>query len=201
MTIGESPRAQLYEPLAQIRNDRTRLQFVIRSGMAPAEQLAAVRRALRQVEPSAGLEVETMFAGIGFAFLASQVGAALMGSVGALALFLALMGLYGVLAYSITRRTREIGVRIAVGATSKHVSRLVLADFARMLTAGVGIGLAVSLLATRPLAIFFVPGLHPSDPASFAAVTAVLGVTGVLAALGPLRRAVKVDPLKCLRTE
>ena len=124
-----------------------------------------------------------------------------MGSVGALALFLSLIGLYGVLAYSITRRTREIGVRVAIGATPTQVSRLVLADFARMLAVGIGIGLAVSLLATRPLAIFFVPGLRPSDPASFAAVIAVLGATGVLAALGPLRRALRVDPLECLRSE
>jgi predicted permease len=201
MTIGENPRPQLYEPLAQIRNDRTRIQFVIRSAMPPAEQIGAIRETLRQAEPSAGLEVETMFAGIGFAFLPSQVGAALMGSVGALALVLALIGLYSVLAYSIARRTREIGVRVAIGATPTDVSQLVLADFARMLAVGIGIGLAVSLLATRPLAIFFVPGLRPSDPASFAAVIAVLGATGVLAALGPLRRALRVDPLECLRSE
>jgi predicted permease len=201
MTIGEDPLGQLYEPLAQIRNDRTRIQFAIRSAMPPATQLTAVRQALRDVEPSAGLEVETMFSGIGLAFLPSQIGAALMGSAGALALVLALIGLYGVLAYSITRRTREIGVRIAVGATPKDVSRLVLADFARLLTAGIGIGLAVSLLVTRPLAIFFVPGLRPSDPASFTAVIAVLAAAGILAALGPVRRALSVDPLQCLRCE
>jgi ABC-type antimicrobial peptide transport system permease subunit len=201
MTIGETPRPQLYEPLAQIRNNRTRIQFVIRSATPPAGQIAAVRQALRQVEPSAGLEVETMFAGIGFAFLPSQVGAALMGSVGALALVLALIGLYGVLAYSITRRTREIGIRIAVGATSKDVSNLVFADFARLLAAGIGIGLVVALMMTRPLAIFLVPGLRPSDPASFAMVIAVLGAAGVLAALGPVRRALRINPLECLRSD
>jgi predicted permease len=201
MAIGENPRPQLYEPLAQIRNNRTRIQFVIRSATPPAVQIAAVRQALRQVEPSAGLEVETMFAGIGFAFLPSQVGAALMGSIGALALVLALIGLYGVLAYSITRRTREIGIRIAVGATSKDVSNLVFADFARLLAAGIGIGLAVALLVTRPLAIFLVPGLRPSDPASFALVVAVLGAAGLLAALGPVRRALRIDPLECLRSD
>jgi hypothetical protein len=201
MTIGEDPRPQLYEPLAQIRNDRTRLQFVVRSATPPAAQLAAVRQTLREAEPSAGLEVETMFAGIGFAFLPSQIGAALMGSVGALALLLALIGLYGVLTYSIARRTREIGIRVAVGATSKDVSTLVFADFARLLAAGIGIGLAVALLVTRPLAIFLVPGLRPTDPASFAAVIAVLGAAGVLAALGPVRRALRIDPLESLRCD
>lgn len=201
MTIGENPQPQLYEPLAQIHNDRTRIQFVIRSALPPAGQLAAVRQTLRQAEPSAGLEVETMFAGIGFAFLPSQVGAALMGSVGALALLLAVIGLYGVLAYSITRRAREIGIRLAVGATSKDISNLVLADFARLLAAGIGIGLAIALIVTRPLAIFLVPGLRPSDPASFAAVIAVLGAAGVFASLGPIRRALRIDPLDCLRCD
>jgi len=199
MTIGENPRPQLYEPLAQIHNDRTRIQFVVRSRSGPAGQIAAVRQALRRAEPSAGLEVETMFAGIGFAFLPSQVGAALMGSIGVLALGLSLIGVSGVLAYSITLRRREIGIRVAVGATSRDVTILVLADFARLWAAGVGIGLAFALLVTRPLAIFLVPGLHPSDPASFAAVIAVLGAAGTLAALGPARRALRVDPLEFLR--
>ena len=197
MTIGENPRPQLYQPLAQIHNDRTRIQFVIRSAIPPAGQLAAVRQTLRQMELSAGLEVETMFSGIGFAFLPSQVGAALMGSVGALALLLALIGLYGVLAYSITRRTREIGIRIALGATSKDLSVLVLSDFARLLAIGVGLGLAIALM-TR---LLLVPGLRPSDPASFAAVIAVLGAAGVLAALGPVRRALRIDPLQALRCD
>jgi len=124
-----------------------------------------------------------------------------MGSVGVLALVLALIGLYGVLAFSIAQRTREIGIRVAVGATSKHVSKLVLAEFARLLVAGIGIGLTVALMVTRPLAIFFVPGLRPSDPASFGAVIAVLGATGVLAALGPVQRALRIDPIQCLRLE
>jgi putative ABC transport system permease protein len=201
MTIGEDPRPQLYEPLAQIRNDRSRIQFVARSVLPPAAQLTAVRQTLRQAEPAAGLVVETMFSAIGFAFLPSQVGAVLMGSIGALGLLLAVIGLYGVLAYSVTRRTREIGIRVAIGATPKHVSKMVLGEFARLLAAGVSIGLVMALFVTRPLSMFFVPGLSASDPASFAAVIAVLAITGVLAALGPIRRALGVDPLRCLRYE
>jgi ABC-type antimicrobial peptide transport system permease subunit len=201
MTIGEDPRAQLYQPMAQIVNDRPRLQFVARSATPPAAQLAAVRQALREAEPAAGLEVQTMFSAIGFAFLPSQVGAGLMGSIGALGLLLAVIGLYGVLAYSVARRTREIGIRIAIGASPKHVSAMVLRDFARLLFTGIAIGFAISVLVTRPLSMFFVPGLTASDPASFAAVIAVLALTGVLAAWGPLRRALGVDPLQCLRSE
>jgi predicted lysophospholipase L1 biosynthesis ABC-type transport system permease subunit len=201
MTIGEDPRAQLYEPMAQIRNNRPRFQFVIRSAAPPAAQLTAVRQTLRRAEPAAGLEVETMFSAIGFAFLPSQVGAALMGGIGALGLLLAIIGLYGVLAYSVTRRTREIGIRIAIGASPKHVSRMVLGEFAGLLGAGIGIGLVMALFVTRPLSMFFVPGLSASDPASFGAVVAALAITGTLAALGPVRRALLVDPLLSLRYE
>jgi len=201
MTIGEDARAQLYEPLAQIENDRPRIQFVTRSATPPAAQLTAVRQALRRAEPAAGLEVETMFSAIGFAFLPSQVGAVLMGSIGALALLLAIVGLYGVLAYSVARRTREIGIRIAIGASPGDVVGMMVREFARLLVTGIGIGLVLALFVTRPLSMFFVPGLSASDPATYAAVIAVLGATGMLAALGPVRRALGVDPLECLRYE
>jgi predicted lysophospholipase L1 biosynthesis ABC-type transport system permease subunit len=201
MTIGEDARPQLYEPLAQIKNDRPRIQFVTRSVTPPAAQLAAVHQALRRAEPAAGLEVETMFSAIGFAFLPSQVGAILMGSTGVLGLFLAIIGLYGVLAYSVARRTREIGIRMAIGASPKNVSGMVLREFARLLITGIGLGLGIALFVTRPLSMFFVPGLSASDPASFAAVIAVLGLTGLLATLGPVRRALRVDPPQCLRYE
>jgi predicted permease len=201
MTIGEDPRAQLYEPLAQVPNDRARLQFVVHSAAPPATQLKSVRLALRNAEPGAGLQVETMFSAIGFAFLPSQVGAALMGGIGALGLLLAVMGLYGVLAYSVVRRTREIGIRMAIGAKPADVSLMVLREFTHLLVTGMAIGLAITLFVTKPLAMFFVPGLSPSDPATFALVMGVLAITGMAASLGPVRRALKIDPLGCLRYE
>jgi predicted permease len=201
MTIGEDPRPQLYEPLAQIKNDRPRLQFVARSLTPPAAQLAAVRLAIRQAEPAAGLQVETMFSAIGFAFLPSQVGAVLMGGIGALGLLLAVIGLYGVLAYSVARRTREIGIRMAIGAAPKDVSAMVLREFAHLLVTGIGIGLVITFFVTRPLSLFLVPGLSPSDPFAFGLVIAVLAFTGGVAAMGPVRRALGVDPLECLRYE
>lgn len=201
MTMGENPRAQLYEPLAQIVNDRPRIQFVVRSAVPSGRQIKAVQKALRGVEPAAGIQVETMFRAIGFAFLPSQVGALLMGSVGALGLLLVMIGLYGVLAYSVARRKREIGIRVAIGASPRNVSVLVLREFALMLVVGVAIGLAVTLFVTRPLTLFLVPGLSSSDPASFAAAVGVLGLTAALAVLGPVRRALSLEPLQCLRYE
>jgi putative ABC transport system permease protein len=201
VTIGEEDEPQLYQPLAQIGNDRPQIQFVLRSATPPITQLAAVRQALRRVEPGAGIEVSTLYSSIGLAFLPSQVGAALMGGIGVLGLLLAAIGLYGVTAYSVARRTREIGVRIAIGATRANIARLVLVESAKLLVAGCVAGLLIALFVTKPLAMFFVPGLGPGDPVSFASVVLVLGATGVLATLGPVRRAIRVDPVISLRYE
>ncbi len=201
LTIGEEDLPQLYQPFTQIENSRPRLQFVLRSATPPAAQLAAVREALRRVEPSAGLEVATLFSSVGLAFLPSQIGAVLMGSIGLLGLLLAAIGLYGLLAYTVARRTREIGVRIALGATGREISRMILVEAGTLLAVGSVIGCAIALLVTRPLSMFLVPGLSPSDPASFASVIAVLAATGLLASLGPVRRAISVDVMSCLRYE
>jgi predicted permease len=201
MTIGEDDRPQLYEPLLQIRSNRQDIQFVLRSTLPPAAQINAVHAALRDVEPAAGLEVATMFSSIGLAFLPSQVGAALMSGVGGLGLLLVAVGLSGTLAYSVTRRTREIGLRLAVGATPASVSRMILGEAGRLLAIGAAAGLAITWFITGPLGAFFVPGVTPRDPLSFAVVIVVMGMTGLFAAWGPARRAAAVDPIISLRHE
>lgn len=201
MTIGEPEEPQLYQPLSQVENDRPQIQFVLRSATPPITQLEAVRGALRQIEPGAGVEVRTLYSSIGLAFLPSQIGAVLMGGVGILGLVLAAIGLYGVTAYSVASRTREIGVRLAVGATRAHIARAVLKESAELLAIGSAIGLLLALFVTRPLTVFFVQGLRPADPWSLAAVVLILTATGVLATLDPVRRAIQVDPVTCLRWE
>jgi predicted permease len=201
MTIGEDPQPQLYEPLAQIDNDRQEIQFVIRSAIPPAAQLDAVRRTLHRIEPMAGAEVNTMYASIGLAFLPSQVGALLMGSTGLLGLLLATIGLYGVMAFSVARRTREIGVRVAIGASRADIARLVLGDSARVTLAGIVAGLLIAVLVTKPLAMFLVPGLKPTDPLNFLVVALAMLVTALAATWGPILRALKIDPNSALREE
>jgi hypothetical protein len=201
LSIGEEEKPQLYQPLAQIDNHRPRIQFVVRSAIPPPLQLTPVRQALRRTEPGAGIEVNTMYSSIGLAFLPSQIGAALMGGVGVLGLLLAAIGLYGVMAYSVARRTREIGIRIAVGASRAAISRMVLLESARLVVMGVAPGLLITLFITRPLALFLVPGLSPSDPLTFTLVVFVLAATAAVASLGPLRRAVTIDPAASLRYE
>jgi ABC-type antimicrobial peptide transport system permease subunit len=124
-----------------------------------------------------------------------------MGGIGLLGLLLAAIGLYGVLAYSVTRRTREIGIRIAVGASVREISRMIVLEASRLLAVGSMAGLAIALVVTRPLAVFLVPGLSPSEPTSFVGVMVVLAGTGLVASLGPLRRAIAIDPMRCLRYE
>jgi putative ABC transport system permease protein len=201
MTIGEEPLPQLYEPLAQIANDRTRIQFVVRSATPPAKQVDAVRRTLRRLEPAAGLDVSTLYASIGLAFLPSQVGAALAGSIGILGLTLAAIGLYGVMVYSVTRRTREIGVRMAIGARRVDISRMILADSFRLVAIGSAAGLLIAFVVTRPLARFLMPGLGPSDPVSFVVVIVVLAITALISTWGAVRRGLAIDPMSALRYE
>jgi predicted permease len=201
MTIGEPDEPQLYQPLAQVDGDRPQIQFVLRSATPPVAQLEAVRRVLRRIEPGAGIEVGTMYSSIGLAFLPSQIGAVLMGGIGILGLLLAAIGLYGVTAYSVASRTREIGIRVAIGATRTRVARLVLTEAAKLLLAGSAAGLLLAFFVTKPLAMFFVPGLGAGDPWSFAAVAGVLAGTGIVATFGPVRRALRVDPATSLRYE
>ena len=201
VTIGEDDQPQLYEPLAQIANDRPRIQFVLKSAIPPAAQLEPLRDVLRRVEPAAGLEVATMYSSIGLAFLPSQIGAALMGSIGVLGLLLAAAGLYGTMVYSVTRRTREIGVRMAIGATRANISGMILMDSAKLIGIGSLIGLSIAFFAVKPLTMFLVPGLRPTDPTSFMAVLLVLAATGLIASWGPVRRALSIDAASCLREE
>ncbi len=125
----------------------------------------------------------------------------MLGCVGVLGLTLASVGLYGVLAYSITRRTREIGLRVALGARRAQVLRLVLLDAGWIIALGLGLGLGIALTITRPLARFLVPGITTSDPATYLTVALVLLVVGCMAALTPALRALRIDPMSALRYE
>jgi putative ABC transport system permease protein len=204
-TIGEGEKPQLYLSLAQMSDAGfglpNQLEFVIRTVIPPESELEPVRQALRRVEPAAGLEVATMASSIGFAFLPSQIGASLMGSAGLLGLILATIGLYGIMIHSVSRRTHEIGIRVALGATRADISRMILLDSGKLVLTGSAIGLAIAIFVTRPLAMFLVPGLGASDPLTFFLVLSVVAVTVLIAIWGPLRRALAVDPTASLRYE
>jgi len=142
-----------------------------------------------------------MRSALGFALLPSRVGAALLGSAALLGLALASIGLYGVLAYSVTRRTSEIGLRMALGADGRAVLKMVLRESGALVGWGVAIGLGIAVFATRPLAMFLVSELRPTDPLTWLGVIGALAAVAAAATLAPALRAIRIDPLTALRSE
>jgi len=160
-----------------------------------------VDQTLGDLDPAAAVETWDMrdiFAG---ALLPSRVGAAILGSMALFGLMLASIGLYGVLLYAIQQRIREIGIRVALGATPGNILAMVTGQSLRLVTAGVGIGLAVAVVAVRPLSMFLVPEVRPADPMNFVAVAGVLSLVAGLATVAPTARALRVDPAVALRHE
>jgi ABC-type antimicrobial peptide transport system permease subunit len=138
---------------------------------------------------------------LGLALLPSRTGAAILGSLGLLGLLLAAIGLYGTLAFLIASRTREIGVRVALGATRSDVLWFVFSQSLPLASSGTVIGLVGAVLAMRPLAFFLVPGVTPGDPLIYFVVIAVFGVVTGAATLAPAMRALRVEPMAALRYE
>jgi ABC-type antimicrobial peptide transport system permease subunit len=174
---------------------------MVRASASPSNYVKSITEVLDRLDPTAAIDVKPMSQALGFAMLPSQAGAAILGATGILGLVLAAIGLYGILLYSVARRTREIGLRVALGAAPSHVLRTVLRSSFSLTGVGLTIGLALALLVTRPVAMFLVPGLRPSDPATFAAVVAILASVAVFATVTPAVRALRVDPVTALRHE
>jgi len=139
-----------------------------------------------------------IFAG---ALLPSRVGAAILGSMALFGLLLASIGLYGVLLYATEQRMREIGIRVALGATPGDVLAMVVGQSLRLVALGMAIGLALAAVAVRPLSMFLVPEVRPADPLNFVAVACALALVASLATLAPTARALRVDPAAALRHE
>jgi predicted permease len=200
-TLGEEGELAFYAPYEQSGKGAVNLEFVVRAAGSPESVLSAVQGALGALDRTAALEVKPLRNGLAFALLPSRVGAILLGAAGLLGLVLASIGLYGVLLYAVSRRTREIGLRVALGASPVGILRLVLRQSLAILTVGLAIGIALSIFAVRPLAMFLSPAVRPSDPWNFFVVAAVLCVVGLAATISPAVRAIRVDPVVALRHE
>ena len=200
-TLAERERAAMYQPYLQAGRARATLQFMVKAKGAPESLLTPLNAAFLELDPSSAVELKPMSNAMGFALLPSRMGALILGTVGSLGLLLASVGLYGVLAYSISRRTREIGLRVALGAERHQVLRLVLGEAARIIFVGLFVGTFAAIFVTRPLARFLVPGLSASDPATYVTVALVLSVVGCLASATPVLRALRIDPMAALRHE
>lgn len=199
-TLGETQQSAVYEPYFASQ-EPVNLNFLIRTTGPPDAYLKPIATTLGQLDPAAAIQIKPMSKALGLALLPSQAGAVLLGATGLLGLILAAIGLYGVLLYSVSRRTREIGLRVALGATPSQVSRLIARHSLLLVGGGTFFGLTLSIFAVRPLTLFLVPGLESLDVTAFSAVVGVLGTVALLATAVPVARALRVDPMTALRYE
>jgi predicted permease len=199
VTLGETPNPMVYWPLKEI-NDTSITLFVHTAG-APGAMLSEIRRIVQAVDVHIPITYEkTIQQHMAIALWPSWMGAMLLGSLGLLAFILASMGVYGVMAYSVSQRTRELGIRMALGAQTSQVIRLVLRQGMFLAAIGLGFGLFAAVGSTR-LAGSLLYGVNPSNPVIFVGVTSLLAFAAFAACYFPARRALKINPVTALRTE
>jgi putative ABC transport system permease protein len=192
-------RAEVYLPYWQFPELGTNV--VLKTTGRPEVVAGALRDALRDVDPNVPVSnISSMAALVGRSIDQPRFFALLVGVFAALALLLAAIGIYGVIAYAVAQRTGEIGVRMALGAARRDVFALVVADGLKLTAAGVALGLAVAAGVSLSLrSLLF--GVEPLDPVTYAGVTATLALAALLACVLPAYRAARVDPMTALRTE
>jgi putative ABC transport system permease protein len=198
-TLGESPKPYMYFPLPQ--DYEPGMTLLIRTTNDPKSLTSAVRQEVKALDarlPVTG--VMTLQEHMGYALMWTRMGAKLSTTFGLLALLLAATGLYSVMAYAVSQRTREIGIRMALGAQRSDVLRLVAGQGMILALTGVVIGLPLAFVLTRVMAGLLY-GVSAGDPLIFFVVPVLLGAVALLACLIPARKATKVDPMTALRYE
>jgi ABC-type lipoprotein release transport system permease subunit len=199
LTVQEAPLPLVYYPLAQ--QYAARLTLIARTDNRAVALVEPVRRAAAETDRGVAIDgATTLEARIAEALTIERLAAALIACCGVLALLLALVGVYGVVAFAVARRAREFGVRLALGARPAQILALVLRQASRLTILGIAAGVAAGVAATRVLATVLY-GVSPSDVATFAGVTLALATVTGLATLLPARRALRVDPIVVLRDE
>jgi predicted permease len=200
-SLTESPQPYFYLPMQQVWEPHTGTGLLVRTEGPPQQILPALQRELRSVDPRMNLFVVFALGDfIGASWFVQKVAASLLGVLGTLALALAALGLFSVMAYSVSQRTQEIGIRMALGAQTLDVLRPVLGQALRLAIVGVGIGLVLSFALTRVVASQLL-GVSATDPLTFVGVSCLLCTVALAASYIPARRATLVDPLVALRAE
>ncbi len=200
-SLRNEGRAMFYLPFYQANATEGQMTLIVRTAGDPRAIAAAVRRESRTLDPAMPtFEVETLASQVEASLLEERFIAMLSGGFGLLTLLLSCLGLYGILSYTVARRTNEIGIRMALGATRRDVLWLVLRDALRMVMIGVLIGIPAALAAAR-LVTSQLYHISAADPISLGAATLALVIVAVLAGYMPARRASLVDPLASLRYE
>jgi len=193
-------RPAWYLPYRQNGNTQP-LDLIVKTNTDPSSLTAAIVDAVHSVDPDQPVSnvetIETTVAGVAGT---DRFGAVLMGTLAALGLLLAMIGLYGVMAYTVSKQTREIGLHVALGAQATDILKMVVGRGARLIACGLLPGLLGALLLTRFLSGVLY-GTKPSDPLIFATVSLLLISGGLVACYLPARKATKVDPMVALRYE
>jgi len=199
--LGEAPQPHLYVPFTQQTAAWGWRYLVVHTPGDAGAMLQTVGRTLQTMAPGVAIrQAQSLTQHLDFSLWPARGGAAALGFFGLLALALAWVGMYGVMSYAVSRRTREIGVRMALGANRREILKLVLGDGLALIAVGSGIGLGLALVATR-LLTGFLYGVSATDPMTFVAVPALLASAALLACYLPARRATQVDPMVALRHE
>lgn len=200
-TLGENPRPYMYLPQLQSYYRSQANLLVETAGGDMTTVVEAVRRQVGRMDGRLPLfNVKTMDEHLAYGLWGARMAATLALIFGALALTLAAVGIYGVMTYVVSRRTREIGIRLALGAQPGDVLRLVTSQGMRLAFVGVALGLLGAFVVTRVLTSLLY-GVNASDPLVFLGIAAMLAVIGFLASYIPARRATKIDPMVALRYE
>ena len=194
-SFGEEFQPILYRPYQQ-----GRALVIVRTSGAPANYLGVVKQAISDLDKSVPVETQTLEKATQLEFVVRRTVAALSGTVGAIGLTLAMIGLYGVMAFAVSQRTKEIGVRIALGATRFNIFRLILRRALVLVGGGIIIGIVFATGLTRVLS-FVLAGIKPTDPMIFCGAALVLLLVGALASYLPAHRASRIDPMGSLREE
>jgi putative ABC transport system permease protein len=199
LTLKEDPSSTAYFSETQGRDSRF-VRVVVRTSLPPASATSAVTAAVSNADPRIKIGYAMLATMIQDTLVQDRLLAALSGGFGALAALLTVVGLYGLISYTVTRRTGEIGIRMALGATRRNVSALMLRETGLLLAVGTVCGIALALAGGRTAATLLFR-VTPYDPAMLAAAVGVLAVIALLASYAPARRATRIEPVAALRAD
>jgi putative ABC transport system permease protein len=199
VSLGKDPGPMMYVPFAQA--PLWGGEVVVRSNLSTSAVAATVREEIHAIDKDLPVtNVETLTKAVQASVAEPRFRTLLLGLFGGMALVLAAIGIYGVVSFSVVRRTREIGTRMALGATPGSIWRLVIGESAKLVLLGLAVGIPAALLLTRTLGVLLF-GVRPGDPLTFVAVASLLTLVALAAAYIPARSAMRVDPMVALRCE
>jgi ABC-type antimicrobial peptide transport system permease subunit len=196
--LNEDPKPAMFLPILQSSSNA--MWILVRSNRSSQEMGSALERTLHGLDPGLPFTINTWEKELGTALFAARAASMALGVLGGLGTMLALTGIFGLAAYSVSKRLRELGIRIALGAQRKEVLRAALGRVFRLLIFGSAAGLLLGLAATRVLS-FIVYQATPRDPFVLAGVVLAMLLIGILAGWIPAQRALSADPLILLREE